>query len=255
MTPYLPQNRHEMLAVEPINELLRDKWRKFGAVSFYINVVSYLCAMVIFTLTAYYQPLEGTVSAHWGAGTRTASAAGQKTAWGWGGRCPAPRWLSLERLWGRQERALLRTQMFGAAGSWCWGQGRTCCICSSRPAPSATLPLPDHSGLPEAGWRGHHALHRSPVLLYQCECLAPVPPAYPVLPPLPSPLPPPPLLPLPSLLLPPPPLHLALPPSLPLALPPPLPLALPLPLPSLPLALPLPLPPLPIFPCSSPTPV
>uniref|UniRef100_A0A8C2SI62 Ion transport domain-containing protein n=1 Tax=Capra hircus TaxID=9925 RepID=A0A8C2SI62_CAPHI len=38
-------NRHEMLAVEPINELLRDKWRKFGAVSFYINVVSYLCAM------------------------------------------------------------------------------------------------------------------------------------------------------------------------------------------------------------------
>lgn len=51
-----------MLAVEPINELLRDKWRKFGAVSFYINVVSYLCAMVIFTLTAYYQPLEGTVS-------------------------------------------------------------------------------------------------------------------------------------------------------------------------------------------------
>ncbi|XP_055405471.1 transient receptor potential cation channel subfamily V member 4 isoform X4 [Bubalus kerabau] len=53
-------NRHEMLAVEPINELLRDKWRKFGAVSFYINVVSYLCAMVVFTLTAYYQPLEGT---------------------------------------------------------------------------------------------------------------------------------------------------------------------------------------------------
>ncbi|XP_077016186.1 transient receptor potential cation channel subfamily V member 4 isoform X2 [Tamandua tetradactyla] len=54
------ENRHEMLAVEPINELLRDKWRKFGAVSFYISVVSYLCAMVTFTLTAYYQPLEGT---------------------------------------------------------------------------------------------------------------------------------------------------------------------------------------------------
>lgn len=68
MTSCLSQNRHEMLAVEPINELLRDKWRKFGAVSFYINVVSYLCAMVIFTLTAYYQPLEGTVSARWGAG-------------------------------------------------------------------------------------------------------------------------------------------------------------------------------------------
>ncbi|XP_067395549.1 transient receptor potential cation channel subfamily V member 4 [Emydura macquarii macquarii] len=54
------ENRHEMLAVEPINELLRDKWRKFGAVSFYISVISYLSAMVIFTLVAYYRPLEGT---------------------------------------------------------------------------------------------------------------------------------------------------------------------------------------------------
>lgn len=57
-----PQNRHEMLAVEPINELLRDKWRKFGAVSFYISVISYLCAMIIFTLIAYYRPVEGIVS-------------------------------------------------------------------------------------------------------------------------------------------------------------------------------------------------
>lgn len=54
------ENRHEMLAVEPINELLRDKWRKFGAVSFYISVVSYLIAMIIFTLIAYYRPMEGT---------------------------------------------------------------------------------------------------------------------------------------------------------------------------------------------------
>ncbi|XP_017590213.1 PREDICTED: transient receptor potential cation channel subfamily V member 4 [Corvus brachyrhynchos] len=53
------ENRHEMLAGEPINELLRDKWRKFGAVSFYISVVSYLSAMVIFTLVAYYRPMEG----------------------------------------------------------------------------------------------------------------------------------------------------------------------------------------------------
>lgn len=53
------ENRHEMLAVEPINELLRDKWRKFGAVTFYISVVSYLVSMVIFTLVAYYRPSEG----------------------------------------------------------------------------------------------------------------------------------------------------------------------------------------------------
>ncbi|MBN3284713.1 TRPV4 protein, partial [Polyodon spathula] len=53
------ENRHEMLAVEPINELLRDKWQKFGAASFYISVVSYLVSMVIFTLVAYYRPSEG----------------------------------------------------------------------------------------------------------------------------------------------------------------------------------------------------
>ena len=80
-----------MLAVEPINELLRDKWRKFGAVSFYINVVSYLCAMVIFTLTAYYQPLEGTVSA-WELGRSWAllwgspvGGTGESLGTGWGG--------------------------------------------------------------------------------------------------------------------------------------------------------------------------
>lgn len=55
------QNRHEMLAVEPINELLRAKWQKFAAVTFYISVVSYLITMIIFTLVAYYRPTQGTV--------------------------------------------------------------------------------------------------------------------------------------------------------------------------------------------------
>ncbi|XP_062873854.1 transient receptor potential cation channel subfamily V member 4 [Trichomycterus rosablanca] len=50
------ENRQEMLAVEPINELLREKWQKFAAVTFYISVVSYLMAMIIFTLVAYYRP-------------------------------------------------------------------------------------------------------------------------------------------------------------------------------------------------------
>ncbi|XP_030646877.1 transient receptor potential cation channel subfamily V member 4 [Chanos chanos] len=54
------ENRHEMLAVEPINELLRAKWQRFGAVTFYISVVSYLVTMIIFTLVAYYRPSEGT---------------------------------------------------------------------------------------------------------------------------------------------------------------------------------------------------
>lgn len=55
------QNRHEMLAVEPINELLRAKWQKFAAVTFYISVVSYLITMIVFTLVAYYHPTQGTV--------------------------------------------------------------------------------------------------------------------------------------------------------------------------------------------------
>lgn len=50
-----------MLAVEPINELLRAKWQKFAAVTFYISVVSYLVTMVVFTLVAYYHPTQGKV--------------------------------------------------------------------------------------------------------------------------------------------------------------------------------------------------
>ncbi|XP_062310090.1 transient receptor potential cation channel subfamily V member 4 isoform X2 [Osmerus eperlanus] len=53
------ENRHEMLAVEPINELLRTKWQKFGAATFYISVVSYLVTMTIFSLVAYYRPTGG----------------------------------------------------------------------------------------------------------------------------------------------------------------------------------------------------
>lgn len=55
------QNRHEMLAVEPINELLRAKWQKFAAATFYISVASYLITMIIFTLVAYFQPTQGMV--------------------------------------------------------------------------------------------------------------------------------------------------------------------------------------------------
>lgn len=59
------QNRHEMLAVEPINELLRAKWKRFAAVTFYISVFSYLITMIIFTLVAYYQPTDGKVGVKW----------------------------------------------------------------------------------------------------------------------------------------------------------------------------------------------
>uniref|UniRef100_A0A8C4YXD9 Transient receptor potential cation channel subfamily V member 4 n=1 Tax=Gadus morhua TaxID=8049 RepID=A0A8C4YXD9_GADMO len=55
------ENRHEMLAVEPINELLRAKWTRFAAVTFYISVVSYILTMATFTLVAFYRPTQGTV--------------------------------------------------------------------------------------------------------------------------------------------------------------------------------------------------
>lgn len=92
--PVCHQNRHEMLAVEPINELLRDKWRKFGAVSFYISVVSYLSAMIIFTLVAYYRPMEGPVSPHagtapWGSSASQGGLAGLCPR-GWGSAVSSP---------------------------------------------------------------------------------------------------------------------------------------------------------------------
>ncbi|OCT77127.1 transient receptor potential cation channel subfamily V member 4 [Xenopus laevis] len=53
------KNRHEMLAVEPINKLLEDKWKKFGAVFFYLSFIAYLINMIVFTLISYYRPMEG----------------------------------------------------------------------------------------------------------------------------------------------------------------------------------------------------
>lgn len=174
-----------MLAVEPINELLRDKWRKFGAVSFYINVASYLCAMVIFTLTAYYQPLEGTVSD---------PALGR--SWGTAGPSRVPCGREWRKLRNRMGRCLASTQgeerkgggfpgsrCLGVWGNiWIWGQmlvglGEDFCV----PCALAAIPLPHHSGLPEAGWRDHHSLHWGPVLFYQRECFAPAPPTLPIL--------------------------------------------------------------------------
>lgn len=136
--------------MEPINELLRDKWRKFGAVSFYINVVSYLCAMVIFTLTAYYQPLEGTVSARWGDGHGSSLCGrGVKTAWGGEEDAPAPGWLSLSE-------TLEETGEEVAEDTDVWGSEELVLRAGEDLLrlllPSATLPLPYHGGLPEAGW-------------------------------------------------------------------------------------------------------
>lgn len=65
-----PQNRHDMLLVEPLNRLLQDKWDRFVKRIFYFNFFVYCLYMIIFTTAAYYRPVDGLVRpearAHWG---------------------------------------------------------------------------------------------------------------------------------------------------------------------------------------------
>uniref|UniRef100_A0A670ZIX7 Transient receptor potential cation channel subfamily V member 1 n=1 Tax=Pseudonaja textilis TaxID=8673 RepID=A0A670ZIX7_PSETE len=56
------QNRHEMLLVEPLNQLLQDKWDRFVKHLFYFNFFIYTAHILILTVAAYYRPTkrEGT---------------------------------------------------------------------------------------------------------------------------------------------------------------------------------------------------
>nr|XP_032800123.1 transient receptor potential cation channel subfamily V member 4-like isoform X2 [Petromyzon marinus] len=56
------QNRHEMLSMEPLHELLEDKWAKFGGCLFYLSLAGYLAYLVVFTLVAYHRPTGPTLS-------------------------------------------------------------------------------------------------------------------------------------------------------------------------------------------------
>ncbi|KAM3854783.1 transient receptor potential cation channel subfamily V member 1 [Vipera latastei] len=55
-------NRHEMLLVEPLNQLLQDKWDRFVKHLFYFNFFTYAVHILILTVAAYYRPTkkEGT---------------------------------------------------------------------------------------------------------------------------------------------------------------------------------------------------
>ncbi|XP_015681150.1 transient receptor potential cation channel subfamily V member 1-like, partial [Protobothrops mucrosquamatus] len=55
-------NRHEMLLVEPLNQLLQDKWDRFVKHLFYFNFFTYTVHILILTVAAYYRPTkkEGT---------------------------------------------------------------------------------------------------------------------------------------------------------------------------------------------------
>ncbi|KAM5180233.1 transient receptor potential cation channel subfamily V member 1-like isoform 1-T4 [Mantella aurantiaca] len=53
-------NRHEMIVLEPINHLLQEKWDSYAGKIFYLKFFFYVLYMIIFTVTAYHRPLEGT---------------------------------------------------------------------------------------------------------------------------------------------------------------------------------------------------
>ena len=47
------QNRHEMLTIEPLSQLLDEKWDRFARYIFAFYFLSYLVYLFIFTLLAY----------------------------------------------------------------------------------------------------------------------------------------------------------------------------------------------------------
>lgn len=56
----LPQNRPEMLQIEPLRSLLEDKWDRFASKLFLMNFLLYLIYLIIFTTVALYRK-EGQV--------------------------------------------------------------------------------------------------------------------------------------------------------------------------------------------------
>ncbi|XP_062815674.1 transient receptor potential cation channel subfamily V member 1 isoform X3 [Anolis carolinensis] len=51
-------NRHEMLLVEPLNQLLQDKWDRFVKHLFYFNFFTYTAHILILTVAAYFRPTK-----------------------------------------------------------------------------------------------------------------------------------------------------------------------------------------------------
>uniref|UniRef100_UPI00398EAE7A transient receptor potential cation channel subfamily V member 3-like isoform X2 n=1 Tax=Pristiophorus japonicus TaxID=55135 RepID=UPI00398EAE7A len=56
------RNRHEMLCVEPMNELLQKKWEDFGSYIFIVSLVFYLTYIITLTIVASYQPQRSKTS-------------------------------------------------------------------------------------------------------------------------------------------------------------------------------------------------
>lgn len=56
-----PQNRHEMLTLEPLHTLLRIKWKKFAKYMFFLSFFFYFFYNITLTLISYYRPREEEV--------------------------------------------------------------------------------------------------------------------------------------------------------------------------------------------------
>uniref|UniRef100_A0A8C9XZU7 Transient receptor potential cation channel, subfamily V, member 1 n=1 Tax=Sander lucioperca TaxID=283035 RepID=A0A8C9XZU7_SANLU len=48
-------NRHEMLQLEPLSQMLEEKWKTFAGPMFFFNYVVYILYLIIFTVVAYYR--------------------------------------------------------------------------------------------------------------------------------------------------------------------------------------------------------
>ena len=71
-----PQNRHEMLTLEPLHTLLHMKWKKFAKYMFFLSFCFYFFYNITLTLVSYYRPREVEVHGPLEVGGRVVIAAG-----------------------------------------------------------------------------------------------------------------------------------------------------------------------------------
>ena len=74
--PFYPQNRHEMLTLEPLHTLLHMKWKKFAKYMFFLSFCSYFFYNITLTFVSYYHPREKEVSGPLEVGDGLVSIAG-----------------------------------------------------------------------------------------------------------------------------------------------------------------------------------
>ena len=71
LVAFYPQNRHEMLTLEPLHTLLHMKWKKFAKYMFFLSFCLYFFYNITLTLVSYYRPREEEVRGPWREGGRS----------------------------------------------------------------------------------------------------------------------------------------------------------------------------------------